>query len=680
MTENLQELDQYKRDIEKDGDAQADQRSSATEDMRFIHVTGGMWEGWLTDNDSVAKRVKMELDVVSNPLQRFIGEWNQNRVGVEFKPTDASTSDDDAKLINGIYRADFRRFSGKMSTDLAVDECATCGYGAFKLATAFDDEEDAENENQHIEWRPIYNAYSRVYWDSAAERIDKRDAQRCTVLDQYTPESFERVWPGRNPVSAYTPDTYQYRAFYSSPTEYVYIATRYEVRKIKEKRFVYNDLQRGKVVSFSKDEHEEALPEIRKNPLMMKVRERTVTRQIVEKTVFSGDEILEPKRRIVGKYIPIVPFYAYRAYVDGTEWYRGLVRKMKDPQRLYNMQISQLAENSASAGQDVPIFLADQMENEDISNAWADKNNKPYLVVEPAYDNDDKLIAAGPVGYNKPQQLDQSTTTLLGIVPAHIKDQTSSQNQEAFDSDMSGKAIKALIKREDMTTQVINDNIANAIAWSGEIYQAMAAEIYTTRRMVKTISKDGVEGDELLMKPTFDEEQGLMIETNDLRGKKFDTYADVGPQYETLKEETVENMKGLIEVLSSTDAGGPFLAPSLSILMDNVTGTGMEPLKKLNRRLMLAQGLIEPETDEEKQLVAQMQQQQQQPNAQQKAIDAFSENQLAEARNRDSDSVDNIASARKKEAETRKILAEIPREDDKLLLEAQRTAAMGLKQ
>lgn len=676
MADNAEKLDQFKRDIQKDGDAQSDQRWSATEDMRFIHVSGGMWEGWLSDNAAIAKRVKMELDIVSNPLQRFIGEWNQNRVGVEYKPTDDSATDKDAKLLNGIYRADFRRFAGKKATDLAVDECATCGYGAFKLATAFDDEEDAENENQHIEWRPIHNAYSRVYWDCAAQEIDKRDARHCTLLDQYTKESFEAVYPDRIPVSAYVPDIGQYWAFNSSPIEYIYIATRYEVRKIKEKRFVYNDLQHGQVVSFTEQEHEERQADIRSNPLMQFVRERSVTRQIVEKTVFSGDEILEPTRRIVGKYIPIVPFYAYRAYVDGSEWYRGLVRKMKDPQRLYNMQISQLAENSGSAGQEVPIFLAEQMQNKKIANDWANKNNKPYLLVDPATDEDGNTIATGPIGYSKPPALDQSTTTLLGIVPAHIKDQNAAQSEEAFDANMSGKAIKALVKRQDMITQPINDNIANSIAWSGEIYQAMAAEIYTTRRMVKTISKDGMESDELLMKPVFDEERGVMTEINDLRGKKFDVYADVGPQYETLKEETVENMKGLIETLSNTPAGEPFLAPSLSILMDNVTGTGMDPLKKLNRRLMLVQGLVEPETDEEKQLVAQLQQPQEDPN--QNLIQAATEQYLAEARNLDSSSVKNIADAQKKSVEAQKIAADINRDDEKLLLDATKIAQDGL--
>ena len=171
---SIEMLDRYKQDIQKDADVVLEQRDKANEDMRFVNVVGGMWEGFLEDqfND----RTKLEFDIISNYIQRYIGQWNQSRVGVEYKANDRETSDEDADLINGIYRADFREFSGKMSIDNAVDEQATCGYGAFKLATKFVDEEDPENDHQRIEWRPVHNAYNSIYWDKAAKRIDKRDA------------------------------------------------------------------------------------------------------------------------------------------------------------------------------------------------------------------------------------------------------------------------------------------------------------------------------------------------------------------------------------------------------------------------------------------------------------------------------------------------------------------------
>ena len=71
-----------------------------------------------------------------------------------------------------------------------------------------------------------------------------------------------------------------------------------------------------------------------------------------------------------------------------------------DAARLYNMQISQLAENSASTGQEIPIFDPSQMEG-GISELWADRNTKPYLLARALRDNDGNIVAHGPTSYLK---------------------------------------------------------------------------------------------------------------------------------------------------------------------------------------------------------------------------------------------------------------------------------------
>lgn len=679
---DAEKLDRFKLDIVKDADVTDDQRDKANEDMRFVNVDGGMWEGFLDTSNDVPDRVKLELDLVSNPLLRFVGEWGMNRVGVEYKPSDAATTDDDAELLNGIYRSDFRDFSGSLSTDLAVLECATCGFGALKLATEFDDEGDPENENQHIEWRPIYNAYSSVYWDLSAQRIDKRDANHCTILTEFSRESFERQFPDEDAVSAYTPDTRAFENVNTTKRNIIYVATRYEVVKKKETVFVYNNLETEEVETYTEEDHKLVEDELRDNELRTFVRKREIIRPRVEKTVFSGDAILKETRRIAGKFIPIIPMYGVHAYVDGVERYRGIVRKQKDGQRLFNMQVSQLAENAASSGQEVPIFQREQVQSPDVAAAWADKNNKPYLVVDPVLDQDGNPIAPGPLGYSKPPALDQSTTSLLEIVPNYLKEQTGFVAGDAIKTETSGKALRALQKRENLNTQVISANIERAIRWSGEVYQAMAAEIYSTQRMVRTLGKDGTDGTAMLQEVVADEETGKQIMSNDLRGKRFMSYADVGPQYDSIREETVEDLKGAIELLKEIPGGDRYMPALLSAMMDNITGVGLEPIKELNRRIMLEQGMVDPETPEEEQMLAQLQQQAQQPNPQQKLIEAAAAQQQAEAREKDASALQKTSTANLNDAKTVETLEGIEIDKNKLFLEAQKQtreqAAEGL--
>ena len=325
-----------------------------------------------------------------------------------------------------------------------------------------------------------------------------------------------------------------------------------------------------------------------------------------------------------------------------------------------------MAENSASNGQEVPVFLREQVQNPHIANSWADKNNVPYLVVDPAYDNDGTIIATGPVGFNKPGMLDQSTTALLTIVPNHIRESSGFEVGEAINKETSGKAMNALIKRENMNTQVINDNISSSIQWSGEIYQSMAQEVYTTKRMMRTLQRDGTDGTEMMLSSVMDTQTGEMVESNDLRGKKFKAYADVGPQYESVREQTVEDMKGLLEILPAVPGGEEYVPIALSVMMDNISGTGLTPLKEFNRRKMLSLGIVDPRSDEEEAFLAQMQQQSSQPDPQQELMKAAAEQQHAEARNLDAASAEKVASTGLKEAQTAKTLASIGQDEKKL--------------
>ena len=654
MKSDNEKLERFKQELARDADILAEQRDQANEDMRFVNVTGGQWEGFL--ENEYQDRAKMEFDIVSNYKNRYVGEWNQNRVGVEFKPDDESTSDDDAELLNGIFRSDFRDNSGKLSVDNAVDEQATCGFGAFGITTAFRDEEDPENDLQEVIWRPIHNAYNSIFFDQSAKREDKLDARWCTELTLYTKDSFKDAFPGKDPVSAYTPSDRSFNS-YSSQADRIYVATRYEILKNKEDVFIYNNLSTEEVEVYSKKDHELVEDELKKSKAHKFIRARKITKRTVMMSRFSGQEFLEKERRIAGKYLPIIPIYGYHAYVDGVEHYYGLVRKLKDGGRAWNVQLSQLIENAASAGQDVPIFLREQMEDPAIQNLWADKNNKPYLVVDPVTDDSGNIVASAPIGYNKPSQLDASTATLMQVIPQYIQSVTGGAPQDTLDPNMSGKALNAVLKRENLNTQLMSDNISNSIAVSGTIYQSIAEEVYNTPQMIRTLGKDGTEANDRILKTIVDEKTGLLVQGNTIKGRKFRAYADAGQQYETMREQTVEELSGMLDKLASLPGGETYIPAILATIIANTNGVGMDALKKLNRQQMLLQGLEEPVTEEDKAFMEKSQQPKEDPNAE--LTKAAATQQMAEAKNLEASSIDKMASAKKKEAETQEIMADI---------------------
>jgi hypothetical protein len=374
------------------------------------------------------------------------------------------------------------------------------------------------------------------------------------------------------------------------------------------------------------------------------VRNRKINRKTVEKTIFNGLESLEEPKRIAGKWIPIIPLYGFRTYVDNVEYYRGLVRKLKDANRTINMGISKMAESSATSGDSLPIFTRQQIKG--LESKWQTKTDKSYMVINDLVDPQGNPIASGPVGTLQPNQIDPNTISAIDIISNFVQRLTGNAPQDTIDPDASGKAINALRKRENLNTQVISDNIVQSIKHSGRVYRAMAGDVYTRSQMKKILGADGTIKMEQLNMQSLDPQTGNPIQINDLSRGKFSVDVEVGPQYESQKEATIESIERVMEKIQPDS---PYFGPLIAMWMENITGTGLKPLKEFNKSLMLRQGLVEPESPEEEQIVQQLQQQ---TDPQDELIKAATNQQNAEAKNLEASSIQKIADAGNKEADS----------------------------
>ncbi len=643
-------LSQFKQDVSDDYEITEKQREDANKDIRFIGVTGGMWEDYLEKTHSEdSDRARLEFDMTSERLFKFVGEWTQNRAGVIYEPDDTKTTDDDAELLTGVYRGDFRENGGKPSQDNAIFEAAACGMGAIQISEQFVDDEDPENENQEIIWKTVHNAHDHVMFDANAKEANKSDARWVTVLTGFTPKAFKMKYPGLAEASAFTPST-EYRSsldWYS--VEQVYVAERFEITKIKQDVSVWQNIQLNQIRAYPVDELDKVKGELEAMGWTY-VRDRQIKRQIVEKSIFTGQEFIQKPKRIAGKYLPIVPVYAYRVYVGGKEHTWGLVRKLMDGNRTLNTMISKLAETSAASADSINIYLEDQVDRH--KDNLKDNTDKAYQVIDPAYAEDGvTLIATGPVGRIDPPMVDQSAMAAIGIITNHLL-QKSGGDQDTINPDVSGKALNTLIKRENLNTQVISNHIIESLSQVGKVYRSKAGDIYTRAMMKKAISADGTLRTVELNQVTLDTQNGNAININDLSQGRFSTTVDVGPQYETQQEATVESIERLIDKLPE---GDPLQGPAISMWINNIQGTGLEPLKKLNRSNMIKQGLIDAETDDEKQM---MQEAQNEKDPNSDLLAAAAQQQIAEANNLNAKAEGQQAVSMKTMAEAGKTMAD----------------------
>lgn len=626
-----------------------DQRDAANEDMRFCNVDGGMWEDWFeATHGEDTNRAKLELDLISDFVNRYVGEWTENRAQVLYSPDDPETSEDDSELLAGIYRANFNDNDGQMAYDNAIAEAAECGYGCLKISTRFEDEEDPENDKQEIVFKPIYNAYSRVIFDPTSKRPDKADAKWGTELVTYSPEAYEEAYPDNTPCSAFTPDE-NHGLDWNTP-DTVTVCEYYEIEKEKKTVHVYRNVEQNKIEAYPDADIDLIKNELKEDGWEF-VRKRKLMTKSVYKTIFSGEEILEERTRIAGKFIPLIPMFGFRKYVDNAERYRGLVRKLKDANRLFNMTVSRLGDSAAASPDSKPIFTDSQIAGKEA--IWQSIHKKAYGLLNDVYDANGNPMPAGPVGYTQPSQVDQNTLACGEIINNYVQRATGNAPQDTIDPDASGKAINALMKRENLNTQVMSDNIVQSIKHSGDVYKAIAAEVLIDERDVRTLSVDGSESTTRINGSVFDSESGKWVASTQLGGR-FKVTVDVGPQYETEREQTVETLERVIELIGPDDE---FYRPALTMYLKNIKGVGLKEFQKVVRISAIRQGLIEPESDEEKQMVQQMAQQVDPATQLQQAA---AQQQQAEAESLMASVEQKRADTKKKEAETAEIISQLP--------------------
>jgi len=641
------ELQRIRDLVDKDYFAVDQQRDWSNEDIRFCDVDGAMYEDWF--QDQFANRPKMEFNKVAQAVHRFNGEWASNRFEAKFLPDDGKTSEEDADLLSGLYRKDFRRSSGAEAVDNAVSEMAKGGFGAFRISTEFVDEEDPENDQQRIIFEPIYSAYASVIFDANAKKYDKSDARHATYLEEMTMQAAQEEW-GFDVNSFFDPPN-QNRFNWNNQTS-IWIGHFYEIHEDKTEAIVFQD-PFGQKKTLYKDDFKDFLSEMADGGFE-EISRRKIIRKSVWKTIMAGSQILEDAVRIPGKLLPIIPMYGFRSYVDSKEFWYGIVRKNKDANRLFNMSATSIAESAATTSKDMPIFTDDQVEGRESELSEMHLGKFNYAIVNQQYDQEGNAIPSGPVGTWAASRVDANDAAVMQVASDYIREETGGAPQDVMDPEASGKAINAMISRVDMNTFTLMDNIAKTLKRGGEVYQSIAGEVHDVERAVNIIKEDGTDGQVNLHEIVIDEQTGKSKAVNDVTNGVFEVIVDTGPAFASRKRETLEMLK---DIMTITPPDSPYIPFLYSEIIENVDGVGLKDLRNFNNNQKLMQGLRQPETEEEAAQVKAAQEGQR--NEQNEYLQALAEREKAEAQESLSNIDKNASSTRLNDAKTAETIAGI---------------------
>ena len=637
-----------------------DERLQCLQDRRFYSIAGAQWEGPLWD--IYENKPKFEVNKIHLAVIRIINEYRNNRITVDFVSKEGREYDKLADTCAGLYRADEQDSGAEEAYDNAFEEGVAGGFGAWRLRTVYENEEDEEDEKQRIRIEPIFDADSSVFFDLNAKRQDKADSKKCFVITSMTRQAYKDEW-GDDPAS-WPKEVHQYEFDWLTP-DVVFVAEYYRVEETRETVYVWETLngdeERYKDADFEADETlEERLLAVGSR----EVRQKNIKRRRVRKYILSGAKILEDCGYIAGKCIPIVPMYGKRWFVDNVERCMGHVRLAKDAQRLKNMQLSKLGEISALSSVEKPILTPEQVAGHQMM--WADDNikNFPYLLVNPITDANGNQAISGPIGYTKPAQIPQALAALLQITEQDMQDLLGNQQAgEELQANISGKAVELVQNKLDMQTFIYMSNMSKAVKRSGEIWLSMARDVLVEEgRKMKSIGPQNEMQSVELAKPMVNEKGEIETE-NDLSEAEFDINVDVGPSSASKRAATVRALTGMASLTDDPETKQVLGA----MAMMNMEGEGITEVRDYFRKKLLRMGVVKP-TEEEQQTMAE-EQANQQPDPNTQYLQAAADEASANATQARAKTILTVAQADETKAKTMKTLAEVDSSEQRQALE-----------
>lgn len=640
--------------------AMRDERLQCLQDRRFYSIAGAQWEGPL--GDQFENKPKFEVNKIHLSVIRIFNEYRNNRITVDFVSKDGAGNDKLADTCDGLYRADEQDSVAEEAYDNAFEEGVGGGFGAWRLRTTYENEEDDEDEKQRIRIEPIFDADSSVFFDLNAKRQDKSDAKRCFVITSMTRPAYEDEW-GDDPAS-WPKEVHQHEFDWLAP-DVVFVAEYYRIEETRETVHIWETLsgdeERYKDADFEADD---ALEERLLAVGSKEIRQKNIKRRRVRKYVLSGSKILEDCGYIAGKCIPIVPMYGKRWFVDGVERCMGHVRLAKDAQRLKNMQLSKLGEISALSSVEKPILLPEQVAGH--QTAWANDNikNYPYLLINPVIDTNGNQIISGPIGYTKPPQVPQALAALLQITEQDMQDLLGNQQAgEEMQPNISGKAIELIQTRLDMQSFIYMSNMSKAIKRSGEIWLSMAKDVLIEEgRKMKSIGPQGEMQSIELAKPMINDKGAIEIE-NDLSNAELDVTVDVGPSSASKRAATVRALTGMASLTDDPETKQVLGA----MAMMNMEGEDISEVRDYFRKKLLRMGVIKPTEEEQQTLAEEAQNAKPDPNTQ--YLQAAADEATANATQARAKTILTVAQADETKAKTMKTLSDVDSAEQRQAME-----------
>lgn len=533
-------LERYK--YSQDGSAQT--RIQAMEDIRFSRL-GEQW-----DSQDVTQRRKegrpcLTVNRLPTFIRQVVNDGRQNKPSIRVHPVDSGADYDTAMVIGGLIRSIERGSNAALAYDTGLDQAATGGFGFIRVTMDYCHPESFDMEAR-IE--RVANPFS-VHWDVSSTAFDASDWDYAFVDELITEQQFKRRYGNKAKLPSDWPQGLGEGQENWTSENLIRIAE-YFTREEKKRKIVR--LTDGSVVQADKLEEPQMVMGADGMPMTMALKdtlamsgvtingEREATYYTVKRREMSGAEVLK-EDDWPGSMIPIAPVWGEEVVYEGRRHFRSLIRDARDPQRMLNYWRSASTELVALAPKAPWLVPAGAIPPEELVK-WQTANTRShaYLEYNPEFNTPQRTAFAGiPAGaLQEALNAQDDIKAVTGIFDASLG---------ARSNETSGRAIQARQREADKGTFHFIDNMSRAIQYVGKVLIEIIPSIYSTRQTIQILGED-----EKLRIERVTAEAGSPPSAEDPDGKiynlaagKYGVTVEVGPNYQTQRQETVAAMTEL---------------------------------------------------------------------------------------------------------------------------------------
>jgi hypothetical protein len=523
-------------------DSERDVRESALLDLQFL--AGDQWDEKIkVDRErGPSPRPCLVFNKCLPPVTQLGNQARQNKPAIKINPVDSAGDPDTAKVLQGMIRHIEYDSDADQAYDTALFYAAGCGFGFWRYGC----ERLPKSFDQEIKYITVEDPFS-IYLDCNARKPDRSDMKWAFVIDRMSNDPYEARFGKETPglsdeftleleEEGWADDTSK------RVCEYWEVASekkhlRYRKDDDGTVHPIYTeDLEDGQdpdTMSWVLEDEDDPAS----NP-----REEIDEVPVVMQYVINGAEVLEEPARWDGSTIPIVIVTGLEMVVRGKRKIFSMTRFARDPQQLFNFYKTMEAEAISLAPKPKFVGAVGQFRTKRRDWQRANIDNAAYLEFDPIE------VGGKQVGEPQWRTFDPPVQALtIGAAAAadDIKASTGyfdpSLGQQK--GDQSGVAIGKLQKQGDVSNFHFLDNQARAIKRGGRILVELIPKKYDTDREVRIIGEDQKQRIVRVNAPGIGQDGKPYHYILD--AGQYDVRVDVGPSYETSRQETKEMIMAL---------------------------------------------------------------------------------------------------------------------------------------